>query len=82
MKQKLVIMATIALPDDPLAASKLQTAALEAGEAFKKSIMAVDKKAEYDAKVQRVRPDDAPPRKKAGTTAGTGTGTQPTKDGE
>ena len=60
MKQMLIIAATIALPADPLAASKLQTAALEAGEVFKKAIQGVDKKAEYEAKVSRVREDSDP----------------------
>ena len=60
MKQMLIIAATIALPADPLAASKLQTAALEAGEVFKKAIQGVEKKAEYEAKVSRVREENDP----------------------
>lgn len=70
MKQVLIISATITLPSDPLAASKLQTAALEAGAVFQKSILAVDKKAEYDAKVSRVREEtDAKVTRKPKTPA-------------
>lgn len=58
--QKLIITVTIPLPADPLSASKVQTAALEAGEVFKKAVSGVDKKAEYEAKVVRVRSEDAP----------------------
>lgn len=60
MKQVLIISATIALPSDPLAASKLQTALLEAGATFQKAILAVDKKAEYEAKVSKVREPSDP----------------------
>lgn len=70
MKQVLVITATLTLPSDPLAASKLQTAALEAGAVFQKAIIAVDKKAEYGAKVSRVREETDPPVTRKGKTAG------------
>lgn len=65
--QRLVISVTIALPDDALASSKLQTAALEAGDAFKKAVAVLDKKAAYEARVVRARAEDAPKivRKKA-----------------
>lgn len=78
MKQVLIISATIALPSDPLAASKLQTAALEAGEIFKKAIQTVDKKADYEAKVSRVREESDTPvaRKKKTPAADTGDKTE------
>lgn len=39
---------------------KLQTAALEAGEIFRKAISTVDKKAEYSGKVVRARDESDP----------------------